>query len=69
MLRLSGEVSPDARRWLGPLVEPMGSRHARTAELPRPGRSYRRVAFRLPTREAVAALEAELRTHGIPIGG
>lgn len=69
LLRLSGDVSADARRWLGLLVEPMGSLYGSDAEMPRPGRSYRRLAFRTPSRDTLARLEAELRRHGIPIGG
>ena len=69
LLRLSVEVSPDARRWLGLLVEPMGSWYAGAAQMPRPGRSYRRLAFKMPSGEALAGLESELRRHGVPVGG
>ena len=69
LLRLSVDVSPDARRWLGLLVEPMGSWYGGEVQMPRPGRSYRRLAFKMPDREALAGLEIELRRHGVPVGG
>lgn len=68
-LRLSTVLSPDARRGAAMLLEPMGSWYGAEARLPRPGRSCRRLAMRMPSRDALAELEAELRRHGVPIGG
>lgn len=69
LLRLTVDVSPDARRWLGVLVEPMGSWYGDSAQMPRPGRTYRRLAFKMPSGEELVDLESELRRHGVPVGG
>ena len=69
LLRLSADVSLDARRWPPRLLDPMGSWYGAGVQMPRPGRSCRRLAWRMPSRDALDALEAELRAHGVPIGG